>query len=208
MRSSCSWLRKWVSGMPPMLGEAHQGHHLVAVAAQDRRVDVLRIEAGLHGDERLHAAAVQHARLADHPLAREAAELVRQVGHRVERVGHHDDDAVGRVLDDLFDHAGHDAGVDAHQVFTRHARLAGNAGGDDDDIGVGGVGHIGGTDGVDCVARDGAGLDQVEHLALGQSVHHIHQDDLTAARDHRPMGDRRADKPGADNADFAHEVTP
>ena len=114
----------------------------------------------------------------------------------------------GRVLDDLFDHAAHDAGIDRHQILARHARLARDPGGDDHDVGVGGLGHIGGADGVNRVAGDGAGLDQVEHLAFGQPFNHIHQDDLTAARDHRPMGDRRADKPGADDTDFAHEVTP
>ena len=47
----------------------------------------------LHRDERAHAGRVEHAGHADHALAREAAQPVDGLAHRVERIGHRHDDA-------------------------------------------------------------------------------------------------------------------
>ena len=61
----------------------------------------------------------------DDALAREAAQAVDRLTHGIERIRHGHDDAVGRVLDDLFGHRLHDAEVhdlDAEQLEPRSPR--------------------------------------------------------------------------------------
>ena len=65
--------------------------------------------------------------------------LLRDVAHRVEQVGDDDQDRVRRVAHRLLDDGPDDPGVLGEQVVAAHARLAGAAGGDDDDVGAGGV---------------------------------------------------------------------
>ena len=77
---------------------AEQRHHVVAVAAQHQRVDVLGRHAGRLAHEVLEAGGVEHAGHADHPVLGEPGDLVHGVDHRVERVGHHDDEGVRGVL--------------------------------------------------------------------------------------------------------------
>ena len=96
-------------------------------------------DAELLGDERPEAGRVEHARHAEHPLAGEARRLERDVAHRVERVGHDDEDGVGRVLGRLLHDGPDDPGVLRQEVVAAHARLAGEARGDDDDVAPGGV---------------------------------------------------------------------
>ena len=99
---------------------ARQRHHRVAVAAEHERVDVLDRDVQLHRDERAHARRIEHAGHADDALARELAQPVDRLAHRVERVGDRHDDAVRRVLDDLLGDRLHDLVVD---VCSRSSRL-------------------------------------------------------------------------------------
>ena len=135
-----------VIGMPATVVIARQRHHRVAVAAEDERRDVLDRHVQFHRDERAHARRIQHAGHADHALARELAQAIHRLRHRVERVGHRDDDAVRRVLDDLGGDVLHDLVVHVQQVVAAHAGLARHARGDDDDVGVGAFGEILGAD--------------------------------------------------------------
>jgi hypothetical protein len=41
---------------------------------------------------------------------------------------------VGSIIGDCFHEASHDAGVDVEQIVSRHARLAGHACGDDNEV--------------------------------------------------------------------------
>ncbi len=125
---------------------AGKRNHGVAVSAEDEGVDVFDADFQFLGDEGAEAGGIEHAGHADHALAREAAELVGGLGHGVERVGDDDEDAVRRVLHDLADHIAHDLVVGVEQVVAAHAGLARDAGGDDDDVGVGGVGVVVGAD--------------------------------------------------------------
>ena len=106
--------------------------------------------------------------------------LERNVAHRVERVGDDDEDRVRRVARGLLHDAAHDAGVLGQQVIATHARLAGEAGGDDDDVGAGSVGIVVRAGDLHVVAHDRGRLGQVERLALWQALddvdqHHIGQ---------------------------------
>ena len=55
-------------------------------------------------------------------------------GHDVQRVADDDQDGVGGVRGDLFADRADDLGVLREQVVARHARLARQAGGDDDHV--------------------------------------------------------------------------
>src|SRR5688572_3411921 len=123
-------------------GVARQRHHRVAVAAEHKRRDVLNRHVQLHRDERAHARRVEHAGHADDALARELTEAVDRLRHRVERIGHRNNDAVGRMLDDLGGDVLHDLVIHVQQVVAAHAVLARHAGSDDDDVGVGAFGEI------------------------------------------------------------------
>src|SRR5690349_61596 len=120
-------------------GEAGEGDHGVAVAAEHERLHVTHGDVELLGDEGAEAGSVEHTRLAHDALPGEAADLQGELGHGVEGVGDADQDGVGRALDDLLRDLSDDALVGADEVVAAHAGLAGDAGGDDDDIGVFGL---------------------------------------------------------------------
>ena len=114
-----------------------RNHRRVAVAADDHAVDVVDVSARGLGQVALEAGRVQCAAHADDAVLRKSRSLQGQIGQRVHRVGNHDDDGAGRVLDDVLDHALHNAGVRADQLLAGHARLAGNARGDDHHVRIG-----------------------------------------------------------------------
>ena len=78
----------------------------------------------------------------------------------------------------LLDDAAHDARVLGQQVVAAHARLAGEAGGDDDDVRAGGVGVVIGAGDAHVVADDRRRLGQVERFALRQALDDIDQHDV------------------------------
>ena len=71
---------------------------------------------------------------------------------------------------------GHDAGVLRDEVVSAHARLAGQAGGHDDDLAAGRVGVPVRAGDLDVVADDRGGLGEVERLALRQALDDVHED--------------------------------
>jgi hypothetical protein len=56
---------------------------------------------------------------------------------RVDRVGDDESESLGAELGNTLDEIAHDAGIDLEEVITGHARLAGNAGRNDNNIGTG-----------------------------------------------------------------------
>ena len=120
-------------------GQARQRHHRVAMPAQHEAADVGHRHVQLHGDEGAHAGRVEHAGHANHALAGEFAQAVHRLRHGIQRIGHGNDDAVGRVLDDLRRDVLHDLVVDVQQIVTAHPRFARKSRGNDDRIGICGV---------------------------------------------------------------------
>ena len=110
--------------------------------------------------------------------------------------------AFGRVRRGLLDDGADDAGVLGQQVVAAHPGLAGEARGDDDDVGAGRVGVVvrAGDPGV--VADDRCGLGEVETLALRQPLDDVHQDDVGEAGLGDALSGRRADVAGADDGDL------
>jgi hypothetical protein len=141
-----------------------------------------------------------------------AGDLLERVHHRVERVRDVDHERVGADALQLVRHVGHDLQVGVEQVLARHARLARDAGGDDDDVGAGQVVVVRGAGDQGVVALDGRHLLHVERFALGQTFgrgdvqqHHIAQ--LLLSREQRQVA---ADLSGADESDLSslHSVSP
>ena len=112
--------------------------------------------------------------------------------------------ASGLVALDLLGHRADDLGVGAEQIVAAHARLAGDAGGDHDDVAAGRVVVVVGADDVRVEAHDRRGLHQVERLALGHvlGLRNVQQHDVAQLGGGAPMGRRRADVAGADNGDL------
>src|SRR3546814_12255214 len=104
-----------------------------------------------------------------------------------------DDESVGGVgLDALADGL-HHFQIDAEQVVAAHPRLAGDPGGDDDDVGAGAVGIIIGAGDLRVKALNRADLRQVERPALRHAFHALAQDAaapllLSGAQHHRSDG--------------------
>ena len=148
------------------------------------------------------ARRIEHAGHADDHVVRQAGEFAQRPDHRVERVGDADDEGVGGIgLDALADRL-HHLEVDAEQVVAAHARLAGDAGGDDDHVGAGDVGIVVGAGDLGVEAFDRAALRQVERLALGNALDDVEQDDVAQFLLRGEMGERAADIAGADQRDL------
>jgi hypothetical protein len=82
-------------------------------------------------------------------------------------------------LGDYFcDHIRHDFEVGVEQVIAAHAGLAGNARGDDDDVGVRCGGVVVRANDVDVPFFDGHGFEQVEGFALGYAFNDIDEYDI------------------------------
>ena len=104
-------------------------------------------------------------------------------------------------LDALADRL-HHLQIDAEQIVAAHARLAGDAGGDDDHVGAGDVGIVVRALELRVEALDRAALGEVERLALRHALDDVEQDDVAKLLRCREMGERAADIAGADQRDL------
>ena len=116
----------------------------------------------------------------------------RRLGHGVERIGDDDEDRVRRDRRNLVHHVRHDLVVGVQQVVAAHAGLARDAGGDDDDVGVRGLGVVVRADDVHVALLDRHGFEQVERLALRDAFRDIDQDDVRQFLRGDPVGGGRA----------------
>src|SRR5690606_13261098 len=114
-------------------------HHVVAVAAQHEGPHVAHRHAELLGHEVAEPAGVEHPGHPHHVALGAAGDLEHRVHHRVERVADHDDEGVGAGRLQVGGDVRHDLDVGVQQVVAAHARLAGDAGGDDHHVGPGHV---------------------------------------------------------------------
>ena len=102
----------------------------------------------------------------------------------------------------------HHLEVDAEQVVAAHARLAGDAGGDDAHVRPGDVGIVGRALHLGVEIVDRPGLGDVERLALGNAFDDVEQDDVAELAHRSEVSQRSADHSGADEGDFlpSHEA--
>ena len=115
----------------------------------------------------------------------------------------------GRLLGGRLD----DFVVGQQKVVAAHAGLAREAGGDDDDVGIGGGRVVVGAGDRDVVAFDGAGLQQVEAFTLRDAFDDVDEHDVAQFFFGGPDGTIRADVTGADDGNFvshrgSHSISP
>ena len=115
--------------------------------------------------------------------------------------------AFGDVLLDLLGDRLDDAGIRVEQIVARHARLARDAGGDDDDVGARRLVVAVRADDARVEAFDRRRLPLVESLALRDALDDVDHDDgarQLLLRD--ALRSRRADIARADDRDFVDHV--
>src|SRR5205085_4755853 len=98
-----------------------------------------------------------------------------------------------------------DSGICVEQIVARHPRLPGDAGGDDDDVGVGRLFVAVGADDARVEFFNRRGLPLIESLSLRDSFLDVDEDD--GARElffGETLGSRRADIAGTDDGDLVY----
>ena len=179
-------------------GVAHQGHHVISVAPQNVGLDVFDRHVHFLRDKGAEAGGVEDPSHAEDALPRKSAGLVDVLHHSVQWVCDGDDDAVGRVLHHLLSDGAGDAHVGEQQVIAAHSGAASNSGGDDHDIGTGGlfVAVAASDEGVG--AEDWSGFQHVQRLALGQVFYDVDYHHVGVAQLVNPLCGGCADVPRAD----------
>src|SRR6185312_1897579 len=178
------------------------------MAAEDECRDIFDANFQFVGDEGAEAGGVENAGHPDNALAGEAAHFVSRLGHRVERIRDDDQNAIRGMLNNFADYIFHDFVVRVQQVIAAHTGLARNSGGDNDDVGVGGVGVIVGAEDVGIALLDRHGLEQVEGFALRHAFNDVDEDDVGEFFGGDPVGGCRADVSRTYDAYFlSHEFS-
>jgi hypothetical protein len=164
--------------------------------------------AQFHRNERLVACGIQRTRHTDHALPREAAILLGDVAHRIERVGDDDQDRVRAIFCNFRGHVRNDLFVDLDQFvaageFARHrVFLARDARRDHDDIGVCCCFVAVRSHNIDIEADHRPGFEQVQRFTLRDALYHVYQYHVRDFADRHPCRQRRTNISCADNRDF------
>ena len=180
--------------------------------AENERVNVFDANFAFHGNEGAHASGVEYACHAKNALLGEAAHLERGLGHGVERIGDHDNDAIRRMFDDLFNDGFDDVVVGFKEIIAAHAGLARESGGDHNNVAIGCARVIAGRgrnpDSVCVSLGDWRGFEDVERFAGGRTVENIGEDDVGEFHVDDTLRGGRADKAAAYHGYFfsAHSV--
>src|SRR5579864_5085962 len=106
------------------------------------------------------------------------------------------------MLHDFADDSLHDAVVGVEQVVAAHTRLAWNAGGDHNNVGVGRVSVVVGARDVGIALLDGHGFEQVEAFALRHAFNDVDQNDVGEFFGSNPVSGSCAHVAGAYDGDF------
>ena len=92
------------------------------------------------------------------------------------------------MLHHFADYSFHDVVIRVEQVVAAHAGFARDAGGDDDDVGIGSVFVIVGAGDVGVALLDGHGFEQIQTLALRDAFDDVDQNDIGQFLGGDPMG--------------------
>ena len=106
------------------------------MTAQHECGDIFHRDVQFLGDEIAESRRIQHAGHADDFIGFKPGSLAQNTDHGVQRIGDADDKRVRAVLLNACSDRFHDLGIDTDQVVAAHARLAGDAGGDNDHVGA------------------------------------------------------------------------
>ena len=162
-------------------GKAHQRYHGgIAVSADDDALYFVGVGVECFAQVTFEARAVEGSAHTDDTVLGEDGRFLYEVGHRVHGVAYAHDDGVGRVGQHILGNTLDDACVDTDELFAGHARLAGYARGDDDDVGAGRLGVVVGYAAYFGVESEQCGrLSHVEGFAFGHALFDVEQYDFT-----------------------------
>ena len=181
---------------------ARQRHHGIAVAAEHHRLRVGHSHSELHRDESAEANRVKHAGLTEDAILGETGDSLHVEGHQVERVGDHDDKALGGVLLDVLADGFDNVGVHVQEVLARHTGFARQAGRHDDDVGSFEIGELVGAFDHGVIASYRACLGQVKSFALWDTLDDVNHDDVGKIGLGQIHGAGGANITSADNGDL------
>src|SRR5262245_51005849 len=108
------------------------------MAAQYKRVNILDRDIQLHCNECAESRGIQNPGHSHDALLGKFAYTESRLNHRIEGITHNDNDAVRRVLHDLFSDALDDAVIRLQKIVAAHAWLTWDSCRDHDDVRVGG----------------------------------------------------------------------
>ena len=179
------------------------------MAAQHQALDVLHRDIQGFGDERPVARRIQHARHADHAVLGESAHPEGRLHHGVERVRHHNQNRIRRVLRRLLDGGLHHLVIRLQQIVAAHAGLAREARRHHHHVGIGGVLVIVRPLDLDVVAFNRARFQQVQTLALRDALQNVDQHHIRQLLVHNAVRKRRTHIPCPNHGYFfTHESSP
>src|SRR6202789_2875628 len=178
-------------------GVARERHHRVAVSAKHKGSYVLNRDIELFSDEGAETRGVQHTSHSNHALARQSRLLEGRLRHCIERVGDDNKDSVGTGRNSLPHHIAHNAKIRVKQIIAAHARLARNACGNHNDVRVGRVCEVIGTQNRDTALLHRHRLKQIEHFALRDALDDINQYNIREFLGRNPVGRCCTDVAGA-----------
>ena len=175
--------------------------------AQHEGMNVLLVHVQLLSQRGAQAGGIQLRARADNAALRDAGNLGEHIGQNVDGVADDDIDRIGSVLGDLLRDALQNVDVGLRQLKPGLAGAAGNAGGDDHDVGIGRVRIIAGVD-INRLANRRR-LINIHGLAQRLFLGDIDEQNLgRQALNSQRKADRRAYVAGADDSNLLAHVNP
>src|ERR1700719_3416271 len=173
-------------------GIAGERHHIVTMAAQNKRVHVFDRYAKLHRHECAHPRGIQDASHADNAVARKSANLEGSLCHGVQRVCDDDENGAGGELDDRIHDAFHNVIVGFQKIVAAHPGFAREARSDDDNVAVRGFAVVtaggGNSDGARIGAENRGGFGHIEGFAGRRAVENVRQHHVGELSIVNPLG--------------------
>ena len=177
-------------------------NHGVAVAAENECSNVFHGDVEFGREEVAETSRVKNASHADDFLGGQARELLQSPNHRVERVGDADYKCVRCVSFDAFANRFHNFEVDAQQVVTGHARLAGNTSSYDYNVCASDVSVVVRAFESAVKAFRRAGFSDVEGFALRGAFCDVEENNITEFLDRCEVGEGATDLASADKGNL------
>ena len=181
-------------------------YHVLAVFPDDAAENIRHRNTELGGDKAAQPGAVEHPGQPQHPVGGKPADLERQVGHDVYRVGHHDDNAFRRVFHHLTGYPGQYPGIGLQQFISAHARLPRQTRSNHHHVRVRCCLVAVGAGDASVDTENGCRLHHIQRLALLQSFYYVNQHDVGTVLFHQPLCRGGADTPRPDDADFGEHT--
>lgn len=173
----------------------------VAVLTNDERMHVAAVHAKPLSEQILEPRGIQHGTGTEYTSGREAAQLLRQTGQHIDRIGHNQQNRLTIDCRKLCDDGGQDAFISSEQLQTAFAGLLVCACRNDDKTAFGEVSIVSGHDAARLAERHT--MIDVRSFTDSLVAVHIHEYQIGEQSGNRQcVCAGRADKAHADHAAF------